>query len=90
MNIWLQLKKHSLQCYRLGLWGSIGQTELERERAITQSGLDRDEISAYLEKGKREVEADLAREASGLGLAGGGDNDDDDDEDVFKDAASLI
>ena len=76
-----KLKKHSLQYYRLGLWGSIGQTEQERERALAQSGLDRGEICLYLEKGRREVEADMAggEEASLL-----------DDDEEFKDAAASI
>ena len=83
-----KLKKHGLQCYRLGLWGSIGQTEQERERAFSQSGLDREEISAYLEKGRIDVEAGMEEKEFG-----GDDNNDGgsnmDGEDEFQDARAA-
>ena len=43
-----QLKKHGMQCYRLGLWGAIGQTTEERSQALSQSGLSPSEIQKFL------------------------------------------
>ncbi|GMH51830.1 hypothetical protein TL16_g01096 [Triparma laevis f. inornata] len=74
-----KLKRHSMQCYRLGIWGSIGQTAEERARAFSQSGLNQKEIDAFIEKGRNEVEAEAEAEA-----------EEDDNDDAFIDAVHTL
>ena len=83
-----QIKMHELQAYRRGIWGAISDDDEEKKRAMDNSGLNSDEIMAFLEKSKREEETaeKAANAVSELRGSMASNASDDDDDMMYSDA----